>query len=253
MSDNEFDNDDLIEESDEEDIDVSEDEEETDFKEKPKLVIEGDDDVDDDEVDEDKSIVNEDGEKEVGEDDDIVDDDDEAEGDDDEEDGEGDESNNGEYNGGNKTEKKKDVLISNKEDDEEDDDEEDDDYLQKFDSEVNKNYLLDFHPECSINNYDEIASLSVVTRDKNNNIIDDLHKTIPYLTKYEKSRIIGQRAKQINSGAKTFVKVPENIIDGYLIAELELIQKRIPFIIRRPIFGGGCEYWRVQDLENIGF
>jgi len=144
-------------------------------------------------------------------------------------------------------------LINNVNDDSDEDDDDDDSYLQKFSAEVNKNYLVDFHPECSVNNYDEIATLSLVTRDKNNNIIDDLHKTIPYLTKYEKSRIIGQRAKQINSGAKTFVKVPENIIDGYLIAEMELLQKRIPFIIRRPIFGGGCEYWRVQDLENVGF
>jgi len=147
------------------------------------------------------------------------------------------------------------AFVDDKDDDEdeEDDDEEDDHYLQKFDVEVNKNYLLDFHPECTSHNYEEIAALSTVTRDKHNNIIDDLHKTVPYLTKYEKSRIIGQRAKQINSGAQTFVKVPENVIDGYLIAELELMQKRIPFIIRRPIFGGGSEYWCVKDLENIGF
>ena len=104
-----------------------------------------------------------------------------------------------------------------------------------------------------INNYDEISAMARVIRDKNNNVIDDLHRTIPYLTKYEKARILGQRAKQINSGAKAFVKVPENIIDGYLVAELELMQKRIPFIIRRPIAGGGCEYWNLKDLEIFGF
>jgi DNA-directed RNA polymerase I, II, and III subunit RPABC2 len=92
-----------------------------------------------------------------------------------------------------------------------------------------------------------------VIRDKNNNIIDDLHRTLPYLTKYERARILGQRAKQINSGAKVFVKVPENIIDGYLIAQMELEQKRIPFIIKRPIPGGGCEYWNLKDLEIVGF
>jgi DNA-directed RNA polymerase I, II, and III subunit RPABC2 len=139
-----------------------------------------------------------------------------------------------------------------KEDDEDDDD---DDiagpYLQKFNSEVNKNYLVDFHPECTINNYDEINALTRVIRDKNNNIVDEIHKTIPFLTKYERTRIIGQRTKQINSGAKAFVKVPENVIDGYLIAELELSQKRIPFIIRRPLPGGGCEYWNLKDLEIV--
>lgn len=137
--------------------------------------------------------------------------------------------------------------------DDDDDDENDDSYLQKFNTEVNKNYIVDNHPECMINNYDEISAMARVIRDKNNNVIDDLHRTIPYLTKYEKARILGQRAKQINSGAKAFVKVPENIIDGYLVAELELMQKRIPFIIRRPIAGGGCEYWNLKDLEIIGF
>lgn len=139
--------------------------------------------------------------------------------------------------------------------DEEEDDDDDDDtqYLQKFNSEINKNYIMEHHPECVINNYDEISSLTSVIRDKNNNIIDDLHRTLPYLTKYERARILGQRAKQINSGAKVFVKVPENIIDGYLIAQMELEQKRIPFIIKRPIPGGGCEYWNLKDLEIVGF
>lgn len=133
------------------------------------------------------------------------------------------------------------------------DSDEEESYLQKFNAEVNKNYILDFHPECMINNYDEISAMTNVVRDNNNNVIDDLHRTIPYLTKYEKARVLGQRAKQINSGAKVFVKVPDNVIDGYLIAELELAQKRVPFIIRRPISGGGCEYWNLKDLEIIGF
>ena len=127
--------------------------------------------------------------------------------------------------------------IEQDEDEDEDDEEHESFYLQKFNSEMNKNYIIDYHPECSINNYSEVLNLSKVVRDSKNNIIDDLHRTLPYLTKYEKTRILGQRAKQINSGAKVFVKVDENIIDGYLVAEMELAQKRIPFIIRRPIPG----------------
>jgi DNA-directed RNA polymerase I, II, and III subunit RPABC2 len=145
---------------------------------------------------------------------------------------------------------------SDNEGDDEDDDEYDDvdeSYLQKFNEEINKNYILDFHPECSSHNYDEINALSTVVRDSRNNIVDDLHKTLPYLTKYERAKILGQRTLQINSGAKVFVKVPENIIDGRIIAELELKEKRIPFIIKRPLPGGGCEYWRLKDLEIISF
>jgi len=138
-------------------------------------------------------------------------------------------------------------------DEDEEDDENNEGYLQKFNADINKQYLLDFHPEAMIHNYKEISALTTVIRDANNNIIDKLHRTLPYLTKYERARVLGQRAKQINSGAKAFVKVPENIIDGYLVAELELAQARIPFIIRRPIPGGACEYWKLKDLEMIGF
>ena len=150
-----------------------------------------------------------------------------------------------------KNKTKKAVQIELPSDDEDED--YDDSYLQKFDSEVTKNYINDFHPECLIQNYDEITKLTTVVRDSNNIIVDPLHRTIPFLTKYEKARILGQRAKQIETGAKPFISVPENVIDGYVIAELELQQKRIPFIIRRPIPGGAFEYWNIRDLEMISF
>jgi DNA-directed RNA polymerase I, II, and III subunit RPABC2 len=149
------------------------------------------------------------------------------------------------------TKVKKTIPISIDTDDDEEDD--DDNYLQKFDNEITKSYIQEYHPECFVHNYEEIAILAKVVKDSNNIIIDPLHKTIPFLTKYEKARILGQRAKQIESGGKPFVRVPENIVDGYVIAELELQQKRIPFIIRRPLPNGACEYWNLKDLENILF
>jgi DNA-directed RNA polymerases I, II, and III subunit RPABC2 len=145
------------------------------------------------------------------------------------------------------------LIIDDGDDDNDDDDEYEENYLQKFDNEVNRNYIVDFHPECLNHNSDEVEKLSTVIRDENNIIIDPLHKTIPYLTKYEKARILCQRAKQIETGAKPFVKVPEHIIDSYVIAELELREKKIPFIIKRPIPGGAFEYWNLKDLENINF
>jgi DNA-directed RNA polymerase I, II, and III subunit RPABC2 len=148
---------------------------------------------------------------------------------------------------------KKPVELFNEDEDEDDDDEDGEQYLQKFDQSINDNYILNFHPESILQNYNEILSMTNVVRNSDGIIIDDLHRTIPYLTKYEKARILGQRAKQINSGHHTFVKVPENVIDGYIIAEMELKLKRIPFIIRRPLPNGGSEYWKVQDLENISF
>jgi len=143
------------------------------------------------------------------------------------------------------------AFIENLSDDDEDNDGET--YLKKFDKDINSNYILNNHPECALQNYDEILAMTKVVRDKNNIIIDDLHRTIPHLTKYERARILGQRAKQIECGATPFIKVPEDVIDGYLIASMELQQNRIPFIIRRPMPNGGSEYWKVGDLENIAF
>ena len=143
------------------------------------------------------------------------------------------------------------AFIESLSDDDEDEDGET--YLKKFDKDINSNYILNNHPECALQNYDEILAMTKVVRDKNNIIIDDLHRTIPHLTKYERARILGQRAKQIECGATPFIKVPENVIDGYLIASMELQQNRIPFIIRRPMTNGGSEYWKVGDLENIAF
>jgi DNA-directed RNA polymerase subunit K/omega len=138
------------------------------------------------------------------------------------------------------------------EDDDEDDDE-NDNYLQKFDEGISKNYILNNHPECIVHNYNEVLSMCRVIRDSNGIIIDDLHKTLPYLTKYERARILGVRAKQINTGATPFVKLSEEIIDGYVIAEMELKEKKIPFIIKRPMPNGGSEYWFLKDLEDLSF
>ena len=138
-------------------------------------------------------------------------------------------------------------------DEENDDDENEENYLQKFDYEINKNYITEFHPECLNHNSDEVSKLANVVRDEYNIIIDQLHKTQPFLTKYEKARVLGQRAKQIETGSKPLVRVPENIIDAYVIAELELREKKIPFIIKRPIPNGAFEYWHLKDLEIIVF
>jgi DNA-directed RNA polymerases I, II, and III subunit RPABC2 len=143
------------------------------------------------------------------------------------------------------------IIEDSDDDDDEDDDDEDNEFLQKFDREVVTNYLDLFHPESKVHNYDEIKLLSVVTRNDRGQIIDKLHRTIPILTKFEKTRILGLRAKQIDEGAVPFVKLQSNVIDGYTFAIQELEQKKIPFIIRRPLPNGGSEYWKLSDLELI--
>lgn len=75
------------------------------------------------------------------------------------------------------------------------------------------------------------------------------NKTLPKITRYEKALLVGKRAKQIEEGANPNVKVlpGQTSID---IAEEELRQRRIPFIIKRPI-GNKFEYWKPKDMEVI--
>jgi DNA-directed RNA polymerase I, II, and III subunit RPABC2 len=234
-----------------EEMDDSEPEEESDDSEseEDEVIVGGAEDVEDVEFD------NESQKEEVKDEDEQKEDDDNDENDDDDDDIEiNEEGVVIEKENKNKSVKPKKTskLIIEEQDDEYDNDY-DENYLQKFDSDLNKNYVNEFHPECLNHNYDEVLRLSKVVRNNSNIIIDPLHKTLPYLTKYEKARVLGQRAKQIETGSKPLVKVPENIIDGYVIAELELKEKKIPFIIKRPIPGGAFEYWKLNDLENINF
>jgi len=221
----------------------------------PTIASEDDEDVVDDDEDIVDDAVDDDDEDD---DDDVVDDD---EDDDDVVDDEADNTNINVKDEKNVIDDESDIsppniklenyISINDESDDDDDDDDDDEYLQKFDKEVKSQFLEEFHPESLSHNYDEIKNLAKVARNKNGNIIDPLHKTTPILTKYEKTRILGQRAKQINAGAKPFVEVKEGIIDGYIIALKELELKKIPFIIKRPIPNGGFEYWYVSDLEIL--
>lgn len=145
------------------------------------------------------------------------------------------------------------VINSNNliEDDSSDEDDTDDEYLKKLNNTMNESYMNVYHPEQNAHNYDEILSMANVVRNSNGIIIDPLHKSLPFLTKYEKTRIIGYRAQQLNNGARAYVENISEIVDGYQIALKELEEKKIPFILRRPIPGGGSEYWRLSDLEII--
>lgn len=81
--------------------------------------------------------------------------------------------------------------------------------------------------------------------------MDINHKTYPFLTKYESTRIIGFRSNQLSQGAQPFVTVPDHVTDVREIARMELAAKRLPYIIKRPLPDGTYEYWRLQDLLQI--
>ena len=133
-----------------------------------------------------------------------------------------------------------------------DDEEKEEDVYRKFNNESKQKYISNIHPESMSYNHDEVMKLCNVKKNELGEITDDpFHKTIPFLTKYEMTRILGQRTKQLNDGAKPYVKMSEYVIDGYIIAQKEIETKCLPYIIRRPLPNGSSEFWRLQDLEII--
>lgn len=137
-------------------------------------------------------------------------------------------------------------------DEDEDEEEEEDEEYRKITHTIKENLLERHYPEKKYQNYKEVEILSQVIRDKQGRIVDDHHKTFPILTKYERTRVLGERTRQIQQGSPLFIENPENIIDSYVLAEMELKQKKIPFIIQRPLpYGTSIEYWRLADLEIL--
>ena len=147
-------------------------------------------------------------------------------------------------------------TIPNKDDDDDDDDDyddhdDDDDHLESNKIQNIKEGLDYYHNEHDLKSFDQIKPFLNVKRNSNNIIVDEYHKTIPILTKYEVTKIIGMRTVQLDNGLEPFISVPSNIIDSSIIAKMELQQKKIPFIIKRPISYKHFEYWYLQDLEYI--
>tara|TARA_Y100001970_G_C13563568_1_gene522738 strand:+ start:61 stop:435 length:375 start_codon:yes stop_codon:yes gene_type:complete len=73
------------------------------------------------------------------------------------------------------------------------------------------------------------------------------YKTTPTLTKYEKTKVLSERANQINYGSNILIENSEKYSNAYDIAVAEMNENKIPFIIKRP-YGNHYEYWKLKDL-----
>jgi len=69
-----------------------------------------------------------------------------------------------------------------------------------------------------------------------------------YLTKYERTKIIGLRSQQIATGSPVFTDVPDGMINSIDIAKKELRERKIPFILKRNVGKNKYEYWKLEDL-----
>ena len=122
-------------------------------------------------------------------------------------------------------------------------------YLQKLRQDATIDHLKSVHHELQQHNYQEVSVRTQIERNDEGIIIDPYHRTPPFLSKYEKARILGIRTTQLNHGHMPMVQTRN--ADNSLISLEEYRQKKIPFIIRRPLPNGTSEYWKFADLEQL--
>jgi DNA-directed RNA polymerase I, II, and III subunit RPABC2 len=77
--------------------------------------------------------------------------------------------------------------------------------------------------------------------------------TLPYYSKYEYTALVGMRAQQIADGAKPLISLDGmNTSDPrfvWTVAEREIHERVIPFIIHRRMPSGNSEYWSATELS----
>jgi len=115
------------------------------------------------------------------------------------------------------------------------------------------NELLRFHPEARIDTIESVSMDLILTNVPPNftnadGQKDAKHRSAPFLTQFEKTKVLGFRTNQLSMGARPYIAVPEHVTDIREIAKLELEARRLPIIIKRPMPDGTFEKWRLSDL-----
>lgn len=225
------------------------------FEDEPESEEEEEDESDESEEEDDESDGSSSVSSHIGGEGDMNDDDDEDDDDDDDDDNDNDDEDNVVKNIFAKPVTEQitidEVEIKGDDDDEDEEDDDAPEQYRRFEDGLRESIIMKNHSHLLIPNTDEVEKLSKVVRNDRGQICDPLHKTVPFLTKYELARVLGERTNQLQMGGEAFVKVPEHVINEYQIARLELEQKAIPFVIRRPLPDGSYEYWSLSDLEIL--
>jgi DNA-directed RNA polymerase subunit K/omega len=115
------------------------------------------------------------------------------------------------------------------------------------------NELLRFHPEARIDTIESVSMDVILTNvppsfTNPDGQADSKHRGMPFLTQFEKTKILGFRTNQLSNGARPYIAVPKHVTDIREIARLELDARRLPIIIKRPMPDGTFEKWRLSDL-----
>ncbi|KAI5296542.1 DNA-directed RNA polymerases I II and III subunit RPABC2 [Ascosphaera acerosa] len=91
------------------------------------------------------------------------------------------------------------------------------------------------------------AKSKLLAQQRQRKVPNDQRTTTPYMTKYERARVLGTRALQISMNAPILVDL-EGETDPLQIALKELAQKKIPLIVRRYLPDGWYEDWTCEEL-----
>jgi DNA-directed RNA polymerase I, II, and III subunit RPABC2 len=108
--------------------------------------------------------------------------------------------------------------------------------------------LYKFHPETIVDYAETVIPNVPLEAAPPDGEMDAKHMSPPFLTVYERAKILGTRTNQLACGARPFITVPEYVKNPLEIAKLELEQRRLPFIVKRPMPDGTFENWRLSDL-----
>ena len=103
-----------------------------------------------------------------------------------------------------------------------------------------------------IGDFEEQQFKRIISKDNSySKYYSDIKQTKPFLTKFEKTKLIGIRAQMISDGSQPLVNVPTHITNSIDIAELEFKEKKIPLFIKRYINQTSYEFWRQEDMISM--
>jgi DNA-directed RNA polymerase I, II, and III subunit RPABC2 len=108
--------------------------------------------------------------------------------------------------------------------------------------------LDDIEEEFTIN-ISENHRFEIVSRDKTyEKMFSKKKETSPFMSRFEVTKLIGIRAQQLSCGMDPCVSFDPDIKNTEFIAIQELLQKKMPLIVRRYLPNGVYEDWKVDEL-----
>jgi len=116
--------------------------------------------------------------------------------------------------------------------------------------ELTEKEIANIDKECEI-----IRNRQVISKDIEHKPVEITNKDgsivtgPPTLTRFEKARIMGARARQLSLGAPVFIEIPKNATSSLEIAMEELKQRVIPIVIKRTLPNGDYQHLPIDQFE----